>query len=441
MAKLTELELQSLGSSDHGRTIFDDGNLRGVIRVSAAGKVSVAFSWRYRFDGKKKDIRCGTWPGDRLSAVRKERDKMRRILEGGKDPALERKTERLETKAEQQTKVAELQEQLARPTVRDLYERWVSLEISRRRDGGAEVKRGFEKDVLPKIGMVVAEDIGKAHIAAVLDGILARGADRLANRTLSELRQMFGFGLVRDLVKVDPTHRIRKADIGGQEVERDRVLSEDEIRELARKLPAARFTRSTEHAVWLMLSTCCRVGEISRARWENVDFETRTWTIPAEHAKNEKAHVVYLSDFALRHFERLRELASSAWVFPDRSGVNHVCLKSITKQIRDRQRTEAMSRRTQATGVLILTGGEWTPHDLRRTGATLMGTLGVRPDVIERCLNHMEQNRMARVYQRQKLEAEQAEAWRILGERLELLTKKDAENVITLPPRRIVFSA
>lgn len=437
MAKLTELELQSLGPGDQGRTLFDDGNLRGTGRVSAAGKVSVAFVWRYRFDGKKKDIRCGTWPGDRLSAIRKERDRARRVLDDGKDPALERKAERLESKVEQQAKVSELQEQLARPTVRDLYERWVSLELARRRDGGAEVKRGFEKDVLPKIGMVAAEDVGKAHITAVLDGILARGADRLANRTLSELRQMFGFGLVRDLVKVDPTHRIRKADIGGQEVERDRVLSEEEIRELAHKLPEARFTRATECAVWLMLSTCCRVGEISRARWDHVDFEARTWTIPAEHAKNEKAHVVYLSDFALRQFEGLRELAAADWIFPDRSGKAHVCVKSITKQVRDRQRTEAMRNRTQATGILVLAGGEWTPHDLRRTGATLMGMLGVRPDVIERCLNHVEQNKMARVYQRQKLETEQAEAWRALGGRLEWLTRGDAGNVVALPVRRI----
>lgn len=436
MAKITELELQALGMGDHGRTVFDDGNLRGMVRVSAAGKVSVAFSWRYRFDGKKKDIRCGTWPGDKLSAVRKERDKARRILEAGKDPALERKTERLETKAEQQAKVVELQEQLARPTVRDLYERWVSLELSRRRDGGAEVKRGFEKDVLPKIGLLAAEDVGKAHVTAVLDGILARGADRLANRTLSELRQMFGFGLVRDIVKADPTHRIRKADIGGQEVERDRVLSEDEIRELACKLPDAHFNRSTEHAIWLMLSTCCRVGEISRARWEHVDFSARTWVIPVEHSKNEKAHVVYLSDFALRQFEGLRALsAGDAWIFPARGGESHVCTKSITKQVRDRQRTEAMTNRTKAAGVLLFSGGEWTPHDLRRTGATLMGILGVRPDVIDRCLNHVEQNKMVRVYQRHKLEAEQAEAWRVLGERLELLTRQDAANVMTLPRR------
>lgn len=225
-------------------------------------------------------------------------------------------------------------------------------------------------------------------------------------------------------------------DIGGQEVERDRVLSEDEIRELGRKLPAANFFRATEHAIWLMLATCCRVGEISRARWQHVDFEAQTWTIPAEHAKNEKVHVVYLSELALRQFEGLRGLsAGDAWIFPARGGETHVCTKSITRQVRDRQRPQAMTNRAKSTGVLLLSGGEWTPHDLRRTGATLMGTLGIRPDVIERCLNHVEQNKMARVYQRQKLEAEQAEAWRVLGERLDLLTRPDADNLVTLPRR------
>jgi hypothetical protein len=99
MAKLTELELQALGVSDHGRTIDDDGNLRGMVRFSEARKVSVSFTWRYRFDGKKKDIRCGTWPTGRLSAIRKIRDAARHILDAGKDPALERKATRLETKA------------------------------------------------------------------------------------------------------------------------------------------------------------------------------------------------------------------------------------------------------------------------------------------------------------------------------------------------------
>jgi integrase len=71
---------------------------------------------------------------------------------------------------------------------------------------------------------------------------------------------------------------------------------------------------------------------------------------------------------------------------------------------------------------------------LRRTGATLMASLGVRPDVIEKCLNHTEQNKIQRIYQRAELRPEMAEAWRLLGERLELLTA-GGDNVVTLRGR------
>jgi integrase len=113
--------------------------------------------------------------------------------------------------------------------------------------------------------------------------------------------------------------------------------------------------------------------------------------------------------------------------------------KSITKQIGDRQLEhadrKAHASRTKAAHSLELPGGRWTPHDLRRTAATIMGELGVAPHVIDRCLNHREQNRITRTYQRQEMRQEQAEAWRLLGERLGLLTRTDAINVRTLPLR------
>lgn len=80
-------------------------------------------------------------------------------------------------------------------------------------------------------------------------------------------------------------------------------------------------------------------------------------------------------------------------------------------------------------------GGKWTPHDLRRTGATMMGNLGVQGDVIEKCLNHTQENTLKRIYQHQELKAEQAEAWRVLGERLELLT---SGNPNVIPIKRVI---
>ena len=290
MARLTEKTLLALKPEQKGKTIYDGGSLRGIVRVGKDDAVSVFFVWRYKIAGQSKAIACGTWPKTRLAEIRRTREQARAILATGKDPALERKLERMEAQAEQIGRVANAEQQLARVTIQQLYERWAALELSRRKDGGAEVKRGFEKDILPAIGYLAAEDVGKGHVTGILDGILARGAGRLANRTLSELRQMFGFGYTRGIVEHDPTHRIRKADIGGKEIERDRVLSDDEIRELAGKIDQANLYKPTEYAIWIMLSTCCRIGELTRARWENIDLANRTWLIPAENAKNGRSH-------------------------------------------------------------------------------------------------------------------------------------------------------
>jgi hypothetical protein len=146
-----------------------------------------------------------------------------------------------------------------------------------------------------------------------------------------------------------------------------------------------------------------------------------------------------ISRFARRVFSfppkpTLRKInGASQWCFPNRDDSGHVCVKTVTKQLGDRQRAEAspMSGRSSRTSALVLSGGKWTPHDLRRTAATLMTALGVLPEVAEKCLNHTEESRVKRTYQRYSYESEKREAWRLLGERLDLLTR-DGDNIVTL---------
>ena len=59
----------------------------------------------------------------------------------------------------------------------------------------------------------------------------ARGVTRMVKVVFSLMRQMFRFAVDRDIIEFDPSSSIRKAKIGGKETERDRVLSEDEIRD------------------------------------------------------------------------------------------------------------------------------------------------------------------------------------------------------------------
>lgn len=326
---------------------------------------------------------------------------------------------------------AEQARQAARKSVTELFEHWAKVDLINRKDKGAEVRRMFEKDVLPYLGNLAVADIKKSHITEVTDVMLARGVNRAAKIAFSLMRQMFRFAVDRDLIEYDPTASIRKAKIGGKDVERDRVLSDDEIRTLATLAPEAGLLPSTEAAIWTALSTCCRIGELLNARWEHLDITKSTWLIPAENSKNGKVHTITLSPFAIRQFEKIRALNKhSAWCYPNTDNTGPVCSKTVTKQLGDRQRKPgqgAMSNRSAKAQALLLSDGKWTPHDLRRTGATIMTALGVLPEVAERCLNHTEENKVKRTYQRHSYTKEMAEAWHRLGEHLTQLTSCNIE--------------
>lgn len=399
--------------------------------------------WLYRFKSLtgsgSRWFEIGTYPELSLLKARLNAAELAVKRRAGIDPIEEAKAADMaaaeaEAAAEAAKTVASARA-AARLTVEALLDRWQADYLSHnRKDGGTEIRRSFAKDVLPAIGAVPAEDVRRGMVANLLDGVVRRGSPVIANYLLADMRQMFEFAKARQIIEANPCDGLSKAQFGGVKVERDRVLSEGEIKELLAKIPGAKLQKRTEAAIWLMLGTGCRVGEISQARWSAVDLVGRIWTIPPEVAKNTKEHKIYLSSFAANWFEVLKPTTSaSEWVFPAQNKLGeHLCVKSIAKQIGDRQREGTpMQNRSQAVASLKLSGGDWTPHDLRRTAATLAGELGTPPYVIERMLNHQQRNPLERIYQRQSLEPEQREGWRLLGERLELLTS-GASNVVSM---------
>lgn len=344
---------------------------------------------------------------------------------------------------EQKAQQAELERE-RRISVRALFDRWVSVALTPhsradgsrtgRKDGGKAVRGQFEHWVFPDLGDQAAEDVGKADLMAIIDAAKAEGKLRTANMLLSNLKQMFRFAAARDIVRRNPLESVTKKDAGGQEVDRTRVLSPAEIQALARALPASRLSPRSSAAVWIILGTCCRVGELMRAEWQHVDLRQRTWHLPD--TKNEREHTIHLSDFVIAHFDRLASLREVGrdrrpvpWLVPNSTGTGPVDIKTFGKQLSDRQRPphKRLPRRSLQTGALALSGGRWTAHDLRRTGATLMASLGVSGDVIDECLNHKIESRVRRIYVRDRRPAEQARAFDALGAKLaEILSQQDA---------------
>ncbi|MCU0833519.1 MAG: hypothetical protein MUC77_03640 [Chromatiaceae bacterium] len=110
-------------------------------------------------------------------------------------------------------------------------------------------------------------------------------------------------------------------------------------------------------------------------------------------------HRLYLSPFATRWLDQLR--GRGEWVLQSTARSKH-----------------AIDSKTLAWAVPEA-GAGWRRHDLRRTAATLLGEAGVAGDVIERCLNHREPNKVRRTYQRQEMIEDQRQAGATLGNRLE----------------------
>jgi integrase len=427
---LTEKHLQA-AKPDPERDLYlaDGGGLYArVLAGYTARNKRIAFQYRYKIHGRTRYYHCGTYAHTSLAEARRMRDAARRLREKGIDPVGEQKRLEAEKRAKEQADALE-------KTVRGLFEDWERRYLKhKRKDGGALARQFLESDVLDYIGSIRARDVTRAQIVEVIDRIADRGAKRKANAVLSLLRQMFGWGLARGVVEVDPTHGLKREHAGGKESARERNLSAEEIADLARRLPNASVPDRVQAALWLLLATGARVGELVKAHWSEFDLKAGIWTIPAERSKNGKPHAVHLSGFALDWLKRLREKSPGALLFEGRKDREPLSEKWIGKCIRDRQRAKALRGRTKKTGVLLLDGGEWRIHDLRRTMASRMGDLGIAPYVIEKCLNHALDG-ILRVYQHQEYLPERKAAFERWGAELARLSAGEAARPNVLPLR------
>ncbi|RFU48638.1 tyrosine-type recombinase/integrase [Paraburkholderia sp. DHOC27] len=413
MVKLYEKTLQALKPENVGDTLRDDlGGLWGKVNMTARG-ITVAFSYRYRCGSKTRDFGCGTWPDTSLADVRAARNTAADLVRKGRDPIDERAAKRAADKAE----LAK-----AKPiTIKELFKQWKDSELATRKDGGAEPERAFKKDVFPLLGNKPAASVTKGLYLVQLDSIKSR-APSLANKILSYLYGMYAWGVNRELVPTNPLEGLTRGDVGGADNERERVLVAGELQTLHTLLDAAALPDAVRHALMVIIGTGARSNEVIRAKKAHV--VDRLWTIPPENSKNGKAHTIWLSDWAKFHMDALMALSGgSAWLMPDSSDpMTHAHGKVLVNATSDRQLSfysRKIEGRSLNYGHTLEIGSEkWTPHDLRRSAATLMGELGIVGDVIDRALNHVERNKVRRIYQRQVLQSQQFEAWRVLGDKL-----------------------
>lgn len=474
--KWTTLELRSVPLTWRGDSLSDGEGLVGEVRVSSDLATSVRFKYAFKWEGKVAWHQCGSWPTVTLDVIRANRDRAREIVKTGINPNDYKKAERLDNQAKVVAVIAEA----AREATQNLpfnamFGAWIADGVARK-DGNAELRRAFDKDILPTLGDKAVKEITEHDLRGVLRVMVKRGVNRMTVRQHHDLVQLFAWAEKRQpwrslMVEGNPADLLEIEKIVPKDYnlnqERDRVLGPDEIRELrdifdsmeskyqaaSNKYEATRpLKKESQLAMWICLSTTCRIGELLMAEWQHVNLNQAKWFIPKENVKGTRGkqqdQVVLLSGFALRQFRALHKLTgTSPWCFPARNNDSHVCVKTVSKQIGDRQeqfknRKPLANRRHDNTLVLAHgKNGEWTPHDLRRTGATMMQGLRVPLDVIDRCQGHiLAGSRVRRHYLHHDYAEEKRDAWRLLGEQIEATLapqgKRRVNKIKALPSQK-----
>lgn len=442
-------ELNALGSDCKGDTLSDGDGLFGDVRINRAS-VTIVFKYAFRWNSKVSWHYCGSYPDTDLQTIRKERNKARSLAKSGVDPRVNKKAEKIDAQAlvEATIKTEELK-QAEKRTFNDLYDVWIKDGVNRS-DSNKYLQQSFSKHVLPALGSIELKSLTENHLRDLYRSVVTSGKNATAVELSKDVKQMLSWAEKRkpwrklledgnpsDLVDVSLLlpHTYTK--------ERSRILSPAELKNLKsifetitaayntapNKYEAERpLKKEVQIALWLCLGTLCRIGELLKTEWQHVDFQKRTWFIPAANTKGERgkksSQLVYLSNFTCDQFKQLHALTGdSVWAFPARYQVGPVNVKSTSKLVGDRQakfkqRTRKLKCRVENDS-LVLGSQEWTPHDLRRTGATMMQKLRINRDVINLCQNHVIGTKVDRVYLLDDYADQKNEAWNKLGDEIE----------------------
>lgn len=412
MAVFTDKLLVNLKPREKRYVIWEENHRRlGTlgVRVSTSGRRTWIFM--YRFNGRARMATLGLYPQMSVAMAHAQAGALMEALERGCDPT----RERIEARRELQRA----------PTVEKLCNSYLEKYAKRRKRTWENDQMMLAKHVIPRLGYLKVHDVRRRDIIDMLEQIAAK-APTSANRVLEVVRKMYNWAVEREVVETSPCWRVSRP---ARENRRDRVLSTKEIRTLWATLDQEHECDTSQgkgetHETWishpvrlafkLALVTAQRRAEVAGAAQSEFDLEEGMWTIPGRRSKNGKAHRVPLSGLAIEIIKELIRLAGdSPWLIPSPRGegkepINADALSRAVARLRKHMRSE-----------------HFHVHDLRRTAASYMASLGTSRTVIKKVLNHADTDITA-IYDRYSYDAEKRAALDAWASKLrEFIAMKD----------------
>ena len=322
---------------------------------------------RYFTEGKPWRYRLGAWPTLSIDAARRAATKTLQDVANGTNPQADRLQQRIKhalglDRAE---------------TVAFAWAQYERKHVDKKLKASTahEIRRIGKLHILPKIGKRNMAEVTPREVKAIVERV-AETAPVGANRTLAVLSAFYSWAIDQLLVATNPCAGLKKPT-EERDRKRKRILSETEIKWLWRACEKVGYPWGQMAQIGLL--TGARRGEVAGMQRDEMNYEKRTWTLPATRTKNKRGHIIYITD-QLKAILKTIPDHKGPWVFTSNrrppSGF------SKAKKYIDR---ETQKYANEAFETLE----PWTVHDLRRTAASHMARLpGVNLATVSLCLNH-----------------------------------------------------
>jgi len=360
------------------REDYRDRSTKGLqLRVGTTGVRS--FSYVYRIGRKMGRVSLGKYPDFSLKAARDKTNEYRRLVALGVDPRSE-KNEKI--KKEQMTvglMVEEFIEKYAKP----------------KNSSWKQAESNLRLYLISALGKKPIHEVTRPDIHQILDDLVGRGKHTAANRALAHTRKFFGWLVERGYLDYSPVAYIKPRH---QEQEREKVLTDDEIRAIW----IASEAMSGPYSAWIKLLLLCGQRRLETASLRRSQIIDNCWHLSGADTKNKQLHIIPLSKQAMALVERLLKQDGEFLIKTGRTGDKPV--NGFSK---------AKAQLDHLSGVQ-----DWKFHDIRRTVATNLSKLGVDRFLLQRIVNHTDSGVTA-IYDRYSYLEEKREALQRWADRLD----------------------
>lgn len=242
--------------------------------------------------------------------------------------------------------------------------------------------REYESKVKPIWGSRRLDGLTSAEIVEHHNHLVQTLGPFAANKMREVLRLIFSIAVRHGWVEKSPLGAVPRAKVKS----RERFLSADELKRWFKAV--ANLKRESSRDFLLMcLFTGARRGNVCSMRWDEIDFDQATWTIPGEKFKNGEPQTIVLVEQPIDILRRRQTNVTSEWVFPGPGKTGHLT-----------EPKAAWKKVCEEAGLVDV-----RLHDLRRTLGSWQAAAGASLQVIGKSLGHRSQSATA-IYARLDLE-------------------------------------